>query len=438
MNKTIITTVGTSLISNWKETNKFGLTEEIRQQLKELEGSSFFEVSATTMDNYINYIKGEYIEKGILQLLKEFLNAKSDCAEISSITAIENELRKSLKEGEELNLTIHLLCTDTILSPLCAEVIAGYLRTKGYNVAFHEQENIVSEIKNSNFKSEFIIRDLRVDNKEKFEKKGLITLIEKFYSIVEQNCEFDTVTNEYRPSCILNITGGYKGLIPYLTIFSQISKVKICYLFEDTNDIIQIPQASISLDWNFIAQNSSIFNDLANVQVLERTEDWQTYKQQHNVPDTFDNYYSLLSEQDGTKLLGLNAIGTILHKELGNYFFVEIPINSRYFKDEFSIKKEVNKAIKDLYYKLSNLSEPFNTLTDPLLKHCNIDDTTVYKDTSSHLRIQYVYSQSKKALCVINYYYKRETDEYQKIMKQEYASTYKEAELTILPFKKTL
>ena len=421
MNKTIITTVGTSLITNFLKTKN----DIVSKANEDLQSVPFFGLSKSDADDYLE--SAEKIQKPI--------SSFSNCAEISSILAIEKELKKDLKEDEELHLTIHLLCTDTILSPLCAEVIAKYLTAKGYNVNFHTQENIISEIKNPNFKSDYIIRDLRVDDKEKFEKKGLITLIEKFYSIVERNHEFDVNANEYRPSCILNITGGYKGLIPYLTIFSQISKVKICYLFEDTNEIIQIPQVGISLDWKFIAQNSSIFNDLANGQLLDKSENWQTYKHKKGIPDIFDNYYAL--ESDGAKLLGLNAIGTILYKELGKYFFVEIPINSRYFKDDFSIKKEVNKAIKDLFYKLSNLSEPFDTLTDAILKHCNIDDTTVYKDKSSHVRIQYKYNQSSKNLSVINYYYKRETDEYEKIMRQEYRSTYKDAEMTILPFEKS-
>jgi CRISPR/Cas system-associated protein Csm6 len=431
MQKTIITTVGTSLITNYLDnTRKNGNTDQSCQEAYDnLKEYSFFEHNLSERD----------IERRVfsnVKTVREKLGNFSSCAEVSSIVAIEKELQIT----DRKLLTIHLICTDTILSPLCAEVIAKYLTTQGYDVNFHEQENIISEIKNPNFNSSYIIKDLRVDDKEKFEKKGLITLIKEFYSIIEQNnYEFNVLTNTYVPSCILNTTGGYKGLIPYLTVFSQISKVKTFYLFEDTNKVIEIPQISISLDWNFIAQNSSFFNDLADVQILEATEDWQSYKQQYNIPDTFDKYYHISTESDGTKLLGLNAIGTILHKELGKYFFIEIPINSRYFKDEVSIKREVNKAIKDLFYKLSNLSLPFETLIDPILRHCNIDDTSVYKDTSSHVRVQYKYIQKAKKLAVINYYYKREVgNEYKEILQQEYFSIYKGAELTILPFDKIL
>ncbi|GCD78003.1 hypothetical protein JCM31826_14850 [Thermaurantimonas aggregans] len=267
MNKTILTTVGTSLISNWKETNNYGLTDEIREQLRELEKCSFFENSGTTADSYINYVKGEYGERGILQLLIEYLNAKSNCAEISSITAIEKELRKSLKEGEELTLTIHLLCTDTILSPLCAEVIAGYLRRKGYTVAFEEvAENatIIEKIKDHNFSSAHIIKNL---NLKKYSEQGLLNLIEKIKIITS------TAGSE---NTLLNITGGYKALIPPITILAQLYHLSIYYLYEDSSEIIHLPPMPVGFDWEIIEKYTILLfneNKRNNIKYLKDVEE---------------------------------------------------------------------------------------------------------------------------------------------------------------------
>lgn len=257
MNKRIITTVGTSLISNWKETPGYGLTPEIREQLKELEECSFFENSGTIADTYINYIKGEYGEAGILQLLKEFINNTSNCAEISSITAIENELRKSLKEGEELTLTIHLLCTDTILSPLCAEVIAGYFEKEENKevkegdriiitrkVIFEKpgegQTTIIEKIKEQNFSSSHIIKNL---NLKGYSEQGLLNLIEQIKNITSSAGTGNT---------LLNITGGYKALIPPITILAQLYHLSIYYLYEDSTEIIHLPPMPIGFDWEII------------------------------------------------------------------------------------------------------------------------------------------------------------------------------------------
>ena len=136
MNKTIITTVGTSLITNFLKTKN----DIVSKANEDLQSVPFFGLSKSDADDYLE--SAEKIQKPI--------SSFSNCAEISSILAIEKELQKDLKENEELHLTIHLLCTDTILSPLCAEVIAKYLKGKNYTVVFEEvgeNETIISKIK---------------------------------------------------------------------------------------------------------------------------------------------------------------------------------------------------------------------------------------------------------------------------------------------------
>lgn len=276
MNKTIIITVGTSLLSNWKETNRYGLTNEIREQLKELEKCSFYENSGPTTDDYINYVKGQYGEKGILKLLQEFLNTTSNCTEISSITAIENELRKSLKEGEELILTIHLLCTDTILSPLCAEVIAGYFekeenkevkegdkviikRTVVFEKPSEGQTTIIEKIKEKDFSSAYIIKNL---NLKGYSEQGLLNLIEQIKNIT---------SNAGTENTLLNITGGYKALIPPITILAQLYHISLYYLYEDSTEIIHLPPMPVGFDWEIIEKYTILlFNE------KQRTnEKWQ-------------------------------------------------------------------------------------------------------------------------------------------------------------------
>ncbi|MFN4298828.1 MAG: hypothetical protein ACK4EX_03745 [Thermaurantimonas sp.] len=270
MNKTIITTVGTSLISNWKETNSYGLTKEIKEQLKELEKCSFFENSATTADSYINYVKGEYGEKGILKLLTEFLSETSNCAEISSIFAIEKELKKSLKADKALYITIHLFCTDTILSVLCAEVIAGYFenqenqenkeekdgdkviikRTVVFDKPNEGQTTIIEKIKEQNFSSNHIIKGL---NLKGYSEQGLLNLIEQIKNIIAK-----TGTE----NSLLNITGGYKAFIPPITILAQLYHLAIYYLYEDSTDIIHLSPMPVGFDWELIEKYTILlFND---------------------------------------------------------------------------------------------------------------------------------------------------------------------------------
>lgn len=346
MNKTIITTVGTSLISNWKETNRYGLTDEIRERLKELEKCSFFENSGTTADGYINYVKGGYGESGILELLTTFLNANSNCAEISSITAIENELRKSLKESEELTLTIHLLCTDTILSPLCAEVITRYLKGKGYNVNFEqvsENETVISKIKEQGFSSDYIIKDLRVDSKEKFEESGFHSLIKQVKEVAKKQ------------DCILNITGGYKALIPVLTIIAQLEELEINYLYQDEkSELLEIPALPIGFDWikaelyahllngdalNTYDTNSDEFKELIRLKLVENVKG-------KIKPTFFGGLLKSYFEQkmpDSPSYLGDFAEYKIFEH------FINFPYQTRYSKVQKGVKHYLNKNGTDVY-----------------------------------------------------------------------------------------
>ncbi len=401
MPKTIITTVGTSLITNWLKDNT--VSDELKNKVEGLKNKPFYQDGSIIERRLKKYAKSA---ASIKKHLVEYVNDKG--AKATAETSSSSEIKKEFSND---TVSIYLICTDTILSPLCAEVIKDWMQSNDFEVIFDNIQNIVDKINEKDFESKYIIRDLRVDDKEKFEKRGLINLIDSFKKIIDRY---------YKDFCLLNITGGYKGVIPFLTIFSQISRVKIFYLFEETAHSINIPQLDIDIDWDFYIENRSTFSLLKEGYFLEANEDWDTYKEVNNIPDEFDNYHQIYKDGDD-KLLELNAIGYLLVQEYDRYVFVNIPVNFRYFKDNGKIRKEAKRAIKLLYNKLTALEVNFDTLTDKFLKHCPVADTTVFKETNVHLRIQYQYNQKKKELTVFNYYYKSETgDEYAKYFSNEY------------------
>jgi len=400
MPKTIITTVGTSLITNWL---KGEVAEGIPESCASLKNKPFYQDKEVSPRILLKYAKSA---SKIKKLLAEYLKKEGEeaSAETASCKAIQKEFK-----GEEI--IVCLICTDTILSPLCAEVIRDWMENDGIQVLFETTTDIVDKIKLKEFQSKYIIRDLQIDNKNKFEKRGLINLIETFKKVIDQY---------YKDFCLLNITGGYKGMIPFLTVFSQISKVKIFYLFEETQHIINIPQLNIDIDWGFYLDNRHAFSLLKEGSFLDKEENWEAYKKQNNLPDEFDNYYQIYEDGED-KLLELNAIGYLLVQEYDNHIFVNIPVNLRYFKDDVKAKKEAKRAIKVLYNQLNALQGNFDTYTDKLLKHCMVKDTIVFKETNVHLRIQYKFNQKEKELTVFNYYYKSEKgNDYANCFENEY------------------
>jgi putative CRISPR-associated protein (TIGR02619 family) len=206
MSRKIITTVGTSLVENLRLSR----------------------ISSSLKDRFSN---AENIQE-VLEDFKNNIDAKlssikdSDftiCAELQSIAKIRES------NGD---IDVYLICTDTILSPLCAEFIAKRLINNGISVNF--------ECNNRH-----IIEGLIVDGvnaSTTFEEKGFPNLIQIIKDIEKQ------ANAENRP--ILNISGGYKALIPVMTIMGQLYDMEINYMYEDAEELIRINSLPISFDWD--------------------------------------------------------------------------------------------------------------------------------------------------------------------------------------------
>jgi len=218
--KTIITTVGTSIVSNYfdKEKNKyFDITITTHYEKLKNKPYSDWEICKDRINILIPVV---------LNWAKDNINAS---AEIKSLLAIQKKVNN--------NLEVYLLTTDTILSNVASMIIKDYFR-ESFNIS-------IIEIKR--------IDDLQIKNFEKFEKEGLINLTEIIYKIIK---------NKFNKDIILNITGGYKAIIPYITIIGQVNNIPIYYIFEDTEELIKIPQAPVDFDFSLIEENYIAFETI--------------------------------------------------------------------------------------------------------------------------------------------------------------------------------
>ncbi len=311
MQKTIITTVGTSLITNYHD--KKGNTKS-EKEYKLLKGKPFFGNSSEDITDFLERIKP--IKNGIVS----YVNEDGSCAEISSIFAIAEQLAKTINnKSEKLELTLFFVCTDTILSPLCAEVIATYLNEKkntytvknGKNIDITvnieittkefilqkddqgKYSNIIDNIKNQVYNNEYIIKGLTVNDNTDFQNTGF----EGLSSIITK-----LVTENKSKNPIINITGGYKGFIPVLTLICQLLEVDMQYLYEESKAIITIPKLPIQFD---LAVIESIASYLDNNYLKTIDSNSALYR--------FLVHYHLITGNNE-----LSGIGRILHNHLFN------------------------------------------------------------------------------------------------------------------------
>jgi len=273
--KKIITPVGLSLFYNFFNDSK-------NHTLK-IQKSQFFDPlneSGTDASKYQKEIRT--IKQLKNAVLKSAVSNDNASAEITSIRKIMERVKSDRKDA---SFEIHLLASDTVLSVLAAEIISEYFHNRikeANNFGKNLRENSVGllEKKSKNTKPEipfidlknivfkhsyiladksgdmpgYIVKDLRVTEDKTFEEEGLRNL----YSILNY-----IMKNDYKNS-ILNITGGYKGVIPYLTILGQLKNIPLMYIFEGAENLIEIPQLPVDFDFSAIEENYYAFDALAS------------------------------------------------------------------------------------------------------------------------------------------------------------------------------
>ncbi len=212
MGKKIITTVGTSLLDKAKRYHNNQLSN-----YDEVKSLSFYENWNQNLGEYgaITDLKNQirtYIQSG-----NDGIDAS---AEIKSLVKIQ--------EQENCKLEVYLICTDTILSVVAAEMIVEWFR--GYD---EKKENFEIKFEHT---EECIIKGLQVDDADKFEQEGFNNLLDK-------------LQEHFKDNTILNISGGYKAIIPVLTIIGQLYDLPLNYIYEDSERIIPIEPLPISFDW---------------------------------------------------------------------------------------------------------------------------------------------------------------------------------------------
>jgi CRISPR/Cas system-associated protein Csm6 len=231
----IISTVGTSLLTNLLKTEvrkSFGF--DIGETTSEKITSGVINKIPVQIEAHINqWIEGN--EKFPVDNIYKI--NKNSCAEIKSILAI----------ASEKPATIHLLCTDTFASYFSGEKIQKALNRKNdLTVKLHDR-----------------ITGLSLTDKTKFETTGIDSLIGVLDEIYKNANEKNTKNEDI----ILNISGGYKALIPIMTIIGQIKKSPIKYIYEDSEELIEIQPTALEFDWFLIESMGNYLNDASIVKL---------------------------------------------------------------------------------------------------------------------------------------------------------------------------
>ena len=255
---------------------------------------------------------------------------ESASAELQSIAKIQAELRD--------DINIRLLASDTIVSRLAAEILAD-----------ETSVSVLGDQGTVEFDAEAdVITGLQVENPKTFSNEGMTKLIRKIDSISANAGGWQATA--------INITGGFKATLPYLTIWGQLNNVPLYYTFEDTDSLIKIPQAPLTIDWDVVERHSDILR-----RIVDGIENWSRFKDQHY--QAVQELEAFI-EVDGQDAL-LSPIGEIFWEHYHTHFVVEVPRGS-YGPYESKCRQSIDKAIVELYQRLDSVLVP--DFLDP--EHC--------------------------------------------------------------------
>lgn len=263
--KKVLTMVGTSIFENYFKNNK---NEGILKYYEELKSKRATEKEA----------ERERIRR-LKIALNDWIKKRGDRINISA------EVKSVYKLKEELNdeLELYLLCSDTILSDLAGEIVG----------------QVINDLNLCYFLDIKTIKGLQIWDRKEF-SIGMSNLITTIYDIA----------NGWWENIIINITGGYKATVPYLTILAQINKCPIYYIFEETDALIKIPNIPLStewFDWDEINRYEEYFKKLE-----EGITDEDDYFFLIN-SDFYKKYNFLIWEEK--PFAQLNPIGEMIYKK---------------------------------------------------------------------------------------------------------------------------
>jgi putative CRISPR-associated protein (TIGR02619 family) len=229
-------------------------------------------------------------------------------AEITSIRKIIDDLKEDIE--------VHLITTDTVSSVIAAGIIAGFLLEIIPGIKVYYQQGIYE----GGEKAGSVIADLQVTDRDKFARDGLRRLVDKVDWLV---------ASLGRENLAINITGGYKAVIPYLTILAQIYNLPIYYVFEDTDSLLKIPHIPVDVDWNIFNKYTDEFNILDKEGIVNSNQfNYQFITECASCLDLAGND------------IALGPMGQILYKRLQSQRFVF------YASDE--VWKQIGEQ-KDIY-----------------------------------------------------------------------------------------
>lgn len=179
---------------------------------------------------------------------------------------------------------IALLHSETVDGKICAEEVADLVR---------KHFGLETEL--------FYLNGLQVDNAQRFRLVGIQSIFETLDRLRQRDWNL-----------LLNVTGGFKSVVPYMTLYGQIHQIEVVYIFERSNQLIRLPPAPINFDFERLKIAEEALRWLGEESVGSQEEFFQKMPQASHEDK---KWCETLLEKDGESVT-LSAFGIIMFNAL--------------------------------------------------------------------------------------------------------------------------
>lgn len=190
-----------------------------------------------------------------------------------------------------------LLCSETDEGTICAEEVQRLLAN---------HLHVATECRR--------IEGLQASDATRFRRVG----VQNLFGELDRHC--GSSRSGGGDSVFLNVTGGFKSAVPYVTLYGLLHQVPVVYIFERSDRLFTLPQAPVRFDYDRLAPAAEAIATLYHETDMPKEE---FFKRISGLPFHERAIYEpLLDEENGRVML--SAFGLLLHEALqrdrGNVF----------------------------------------------------------------------------------------------------------------------
>ncbi len=231
--------------------------------------------------------KEEY-RSHIRQRMEDLRPKRSSPEEFFRKLSAETHSLAKLKVSESDEVV--LLHSETLDGQLCAEAVKEVLENE-----LGLRPRLVK------------IEGLQVNNGERFRKVG----IQKLFEVLTEETKGWLENPEQK--AILNATGGFKSVVPYVTLFGLLHRLEVVYIFEWSSELLRLPPVPVNFDYERLAQAENALRRLQQEGVMSKERFFELIL---GISYTDRSWYESLLEEDEQRYVTLSAFGSLLASSL--------------------------------------------------------------------------------------------------------------------------